>query len=73
MLHYLVFTTLLVGQGLSDTTYAKVRDEVLPSQEELKYRQIGWRPTLWEALVDAQKQDKPILLYAMNGNPLGRV
>ena len=35
------------------------------------WRKIPWRRTLWEAALEAQKRDMPILLWAMNGHPLG--
>ena len=60
----------LQAQELTDTTYAKWRDYVLPKPDELAYRSIPWRPSFWEAVVEAQKKDRPILLWAMNGHPL---
>lgn len=67
--------TILLGlvlamQELSDETYQDIRDAVVPRPEELRWRQIAWRPSLWEAVVAAHKQEKPILLWAMNGHPL---
>ena len=55
---------------LTGETYAKLRDHVLPKQRELGYRAIPWRASFWEAVVEAQEKDKPILLWAMNGHPL---
>ncbi len=68
--------TLLLAfcaQDLSWETYGKVRDHVVPAKDELKWLDIGWRPTLWDAMVEAQKDDKPILIWAMNGHPLACV
>ena len=59
-----------VAQELTDDTYEKCRDHILPSKEEMKWRSISWRPTFWEAVVEAQKKEMPILLWAMNGHPL---
>lgn len=42
-----------------------------PSAAELAWRRIPWRSTLWRAVVDAHREKKPILLWAMNGHPLG--
>jgi hypothetical protein len=50
---------------------ASVRDLVLPSKAEQAWQSISWRPTLWDAVVDAHKARKPILLWTMNGHPLG--
>jgi hypothetical protein len=55
---------------LTDASYQKWRDHVLPEQRELGYRAIPWRASFWEAVVEAQEKDKPILLWAMNGHPL---
>ena len=42
-----------------------------PKAEEEAWREIGWRPTLWQAVRDAHREHKPVLLWAMNGHPLG--
>jgi hypothetical protein len=60
----------LQAQELTDATYTKWRDHVLPRTWELNYKKIAWRPSYWEAVIEAQEKDKPILLWAMNGHPL---
>ena len=55
---------------LTDANYAKWRDHVLPRNWELSYRRIPWRTSFWEAVIEAQARDKPILLWTMNGHPL---
>jgi len=55
---------------LTDTNYAKWRNHVLPKNWELSYRRIPWRTSFWDAVIEAQARDKPILLWAMNGHPL---
>ena len=50
---------------------AKVRDLVLPNQSEASYRKIPWRTSVLQGIVDAQKNDKPVMIYLMNGHPLG--
>ena len=57
------------AEELTERNYEKIRDHVLPSDEEEEWRKIGWRPTFWDGVVDAQEEDKPIMLYAMNGHP----
>ncbi len=42
-----------------------------PSSEELRWREIPWVATFWEGVNTAQEQKKPLLLWAMNGHPLG--
>jgi len=44
---------------------------VLPKPDELAWRKIPWRYELGTALVEAKQQNKPVLLWAMNGHPLG--
>jgi len=55
---------------LTEANYAKWRDHVLPLNWELSYRKIPWRTSFWDAVIEAQARDKPILLWAMNGHPL---
>lgn len=56
---------------LSPQTFAELRAAVVPSAEELAWKQIPWRASLWTGVIDAQVAEKPILLWAMNGHPLG--
>ena len=56
---------------LTDDTFAHWRDYVLPSQDELQWMRIGWRTTFWEAMQEGNAHDRPVLLWAMNGHPLG--
>jgi hypothetical protein len=51
--------------------FAKWREYLLPSASEQSHRTIPWRASVLHGLIDAQKQDKPILLFLMNGHPLG--
>ena len=55
---------------LTGANYAKWRAHVLPRNWELSYRKIPWRTSFWDAVIEAQARDKPILLWAMNGHPL---
>ncbi len=50
---------------------AKLRDLVLPNSSEASIRKIPWRTSVLQGIVDAQKNDKPVMLYLMNGHPLG--
>lgn len=44
---------------------------VQPSEEELSYRQVGWRNEFWPAVQEARELGRPILFWTMNGHPLG--
>ena len=56
---------------LTERSYEKLRDYVLPDAREEAWRKIDWKSTFWDAVIEAQKEEKPILLWAMNGHPLG--
>jgi hypothetical protein len=51
--------------------HAKCREIVLPNLGEQSYRNIPWRASVLHGIVDAQKNDKPIMFVLMNGHPLG--
>ena len=44
---------------------------IRPSDSELSYEDIGWRNAFWPAVEEARKLGRPILLWTMNGHPLG--
>lgn len=52
-------------------TFASIIEYVVPTDDELKWRSIPWRPTLLDGLRDGAEERKPVLLWAMNGHPLG--
>jgi hypothetical protein len=56
---------------LSDATFGEVRDQILPKPADLKWEDIPWRTSLTEALAEAARVRKPVLLWAMQGDPLG--
>ncbi len=56
--------------ALTDQNFAQWRDFIRPKPQECRWEQIPWQTSLWDAAVTANKQDKPILLWAMNGHPL---
>ncbi len=59
-----------ITPSLNEQSFALLRDFICPTTEELRWQQVGWRSTFWEAVQEAQTTDKPILLWAMNGHPL---
>jgi hypothetical protein len=59
-----------VPHELNDRTYTLWRDHIRPKPAELSWQKIPWRSTFWDAVLEAQRQEKPILLWAMNGHPL---
>ncbi len=59
-----------VSQTLSEHTFAGLRDFIRPTPDEMRWQEIPWRTTFWNAVQEAQATDKPILAWAMNGHPL---
>jgi hypothetical protein len=55
---------------LSAQNYADLKTYLLPAPSDLAWEAVDWRPTFREAVVEAQKMGKPVLLWAMNGHPL---
>ena len=47
------------------------RRHLAPSEVENRWRTIPWRATTGEGLRDAARAEKPMLLWLMNGHPLG--
>ena len=56
---------------LNEENYDKIRKALASPKEESGWREISWRPSLGEAIAEARKEQKPILLWAMNGHPCG--
>ena len=56
---------------LNESNYSKIRQAILLDPSEAEWEQIPWQPDLGQAILEARKQDKPILLWMMNGHPCG--
>jgi len=41
------------------------------SAQEQRWQEIAWHAVFWEGVQHARAQDKPMLLWVMNGHPLG--
>ena len=57
--------------ALTPESYAVWRDHVRPTENELAYSTIPWRVSLAEGVAAARVEGRPILLWAMDGHPLG--
>jgi hypothetical protein len=55
---------------LNDKTFAAWRDRIRPKAAERCFETVHWLPTFWDGVMTAQKEDKPIPLWVMNGHPL---
>lgn len=56
---------------LSDEDVARVRKIIRPLDGEDPFDAIPWETSLWDARVKAAAAGKPILLWEMDGHPLG--
>jgi hypothetical protein len=44
---------------------------IKPASDEDRWASIPWRTSLWQARQEAAKAGKPIVLWEMDGHPLG--
>jgi hypothetical protein len=51
--------------------FAKLHALIKPTADEEKWLETPWLVNLWEARQQAAAQGKPILLWEMDGHPLG--
>ena len=56
---------------LSPEQFAVLHALLKPAPAEQKWEQIPWMTRLWEARQRAAAEGKPILLWEMDGHPLG--
>jgi len=59
--------SLVPGPDNLDPWLAFIR----PTADERRYEEIGWRNSFWPAVQEAKELGRPILLWTMNGHPLG--
>jgi hypothetical protein len=62
----LVVVTAAAAQSLDE----KMKP-VLPTEAEDRWSKLGWQTNIFTALRESGRQNKPVLLWVMNGNPLG--
>ena len=62
-----------LGQApvLDEQSFERWRDHIRPRVKDESYLEISWRESLYIAINEARETDRPILLWAMNGHPLG--
>lgn len=61
---------LYAGQDPTAETFESTYAYVVPKDKDLAWRAIPWKPVFWDAVVEAQEKDLPVLLWGMNGHPL---
>ena len=60
----------LTAQEATDR-FSRTRELVLPTASELAWQAIPWHAEFGAAVLEAHEAHKPVLLWAMNGHPLG--
>lgn len=60
-----------VPEQLTAADFDKLLVAVRPTAGEDDFDKIPWLASLWDARVKAAKEGKPILLWEMDGHPLG--
>jgi hypothetical protein len=56
---------------LTDTSLRQWIDFIRPSTDDNKWERLDWRTELGAAVEEARMLQRPILLWAMNGHPIG--
>jgi hypothetical protein len=64
-------TQPIPAQPLAPKQFDQLRKVIRPQSGEDKWEEIAWRADLWEARKEAAVKGKPLLLWEMDGNPLG--
>lgn len=54
-----------------DAEFARLHALAKPTEAESRWLEIPWSTDLWEARRQAAAEGKPILLWEMDGHPLG--
>ena len=68
-----LLAALLVGSG-DDVTVPRIetlKTLIKPRAEETRWEEIPWRVDLWDARRESARLGKPIMLWEMDGNPMG--
>ena len=66
-----VVTSAFGSDPISPQQFPKMHALIKPKPDESKWEQIPWLVSLWEARQRAAAEGKPILLWEMDGHPLG--
>ena len=56
---------------LTDTNFSEWRDLIRTKDSELLWQQLPWAPSFHAGLAQAAELNKPLLLWVMNGHPMG--
>ncbi|WP_152050350.1 hypothetical protein [Tautonia marina] len=63
--------SLRASEPIDPARFETLHRTIQPRPDEEQWLQIPWETSLWEARRKASAKGKPILLWEMDGNPLG--
>jgi hypothetical protein len=58
-------------RSLDLESLAAWRDHILPNEDELSWETLPWLTSFSAGLKEAATQTKPVIVWVMNGHPLG--
>jgi hypothetical protein len=61
----------LSGDEVNTANLDRLKTLIKPRAEETKWEEIPWRVDLWSARREAARSGKPLVLWEMDGNPMG--
>lgn len=59
------------GAGLTDSDFSSLRDRIRVRESELSWEGLPWLTTYHDGLEKAAEEGRPLVLWVMNGHPLG--
>jgi hypothetical protein len=70
---FLAIAPSRASEPIKPAQFDKLHALIKPHADEEKFMKIPWMTDLWEARKKAAAEGKPILLWEMDGHPLGCV
>ena len=61
------------AEPINPARFEQLHTLIKPKAAEEKWAQIPWLASLWQARQQAARDGKPLLLWEMDGHPLGCV
>lgn len=56
---------------LNERTFDAWRSQIEPTRAECAFERIPWLTTFGQGVMEADRQQRPLLVWVMNGHPLG--
>ena len=69
--HAAITSTAFAAPPLTADEAARLRAAIRPAEGEDPFATIPWETSLWEARKKAAAGGKPVILWEMDGHPLG--